>query len=86
MTHEAVLAEWAELSNGLVLRVQGPAALLACRPGQVYLLRCGPSWSPYLRRAGAIFAHDLNPQKARVLLMVGLGAGYERTALDALFV
>ncbi len=39
-----------------------------------------------LRRAGAIFAHDLNPQKARVLLMVGLGAGYGREQLDNLFV
>lgn len=51
MTHETVLAEWTELSNGLVLRVQASAALLACRPGQFFLLRCGPSWSPYLRRA-----------------------------------
>ncbi|MEI2688982.1 MAG: hypothetical protein V9H69_04430 [Anaerolineae bacterium] len=39
-----------------------------------------------LRRAGAIFARDLNPQKARVLLMVGLGAGYDRQGLESLFV
>jgi L-asparaginase len=39
-----------------------------------------------LRRAGAIFAHDLNPQKARVLLMVGLGAGYDRQGVEGLFV
>jgi L-asparaginase len=39
-----------------------------------------------LRRAGAIFAHDLNPQKARVLLMVGLGAGLEHAGLESLFV
>jgi L-asparaginase len=38
-----------------------------------------------LRRAGAIFARDLNPQKARVLLMVGLGAGYDRAELEGLF-
>lgn len=39
-----------------------------------------------LRRAGAIFAHDLSPQKARVLLMAGLGAGYGREQLEGLFV
>jgi L-asparaginase len=39
-----------------------------------------------LRSAGAIFARDLNPQKARVLLMVGLGAGYDREGLEGLFV
>jgi L-asparaginase len=39
-----------------------------------------------LRRAGAIFARDLNPQKARVLLMVGLGAGYDQRGLEGLFV
>jgi L-asparaginase len=39
-----------------------------------------------LRRAGAIFARDLNPQKARVLLMAGLGAGYDRQGLEVLFV
>lgn len=39
-----------------------------------------------LRRAGAIFAHDLNPQKARVLLMAGLGSGYDQPRLEDLFV
>ncbi len=38
-----------------------------------------------LQRAGAIFAFDLNPQKARVLLMAGLGAGYDQTQLQRLF-
>lgn len=38
-----------------------------------------------LLRAGAIFARDLNPQKARVLLMAGLGAGMAPPALSALF-
>lgn len=38
-----------------------------------------------LRKAGAIFARDLNPQKARVLLMAGLGAGYHRAGLEGLF-
>lgn len=38
-----------------------------------------------LQRAGAIFANDLNPQKSRVLLMVGLGAGYDRERLARLF-
>lgn len=38
-----------------------------------------------LQRAGAIFAFDLNPQKARVLLMAGLGAGYDQTQLQHLF-
>lgn len=38
-----------------------------------------------LLRAGAIFARDLNPQKARVLLMAGLGAGIAPAALGALF-
>ena len=38
-----------------------------------------------LRKAGAIFARDLNPQKARVLLMVGLGAGYRLAGLEGLF-
>lgn len=38
-----------------------------------------------LQRAGAIFANDLNPQKSRVLLMAGLGAGYDREQLAALF-
>ena len=38
-----------------------------------------------LLKAGAIFAHDLNPQKARVLLMAGLGAGYRPPELGALF-
>jgi L-asparaginase/Glu-tRNA(Gln) amidotransferase subunit D len=38
-----------------------------------------------LLKAGAIFARDLNPQKARVLLMAGLGAGYGRGALERLF-
>lgn len=39
-----------------------------------------------LHHAGAIFARDLNPQKARVLLMVGLGARYDRQGLEGLFV
>ncbi len=38
-----------------------------------------------LQRAGAIFARDLNPQKARVLLMAGLGAGITAAGLGALF-
>ena len=38
-----------------------------------------------LQKAGAIFARDLNPQKARVLLMAGLGAGIAPSALGALF-
>lgn len=38
-----------------------------------------------LQKAGAIFAQDLNPQKARVLLMAGLGAGYGRMELAGLF-
>lgn len=38
-----------------------------------------------LQKAGAIFARDLSPQKARVLLMAGLGAGIAPTALGALF-
>ncbi|WP_343426765.1 hypothetical protein [Candidatus Amarolinea dominans] len=38
-----------------------------------------------LLRAGAIFARDLNPQKARVLLMAGLGAGMASLALVSLF-
>ena len=38
-----------------------------------------------LLKAGAIFAKDLNPQKARVLLMAGLGAGYDQNRLDNLF-
>jgi len=48
---DTVLMERTELGNGLVLRVQAARPLLACRPGQFFLLRCGPSWSPYLRRA-----------------------------------
>jgi dihydroorotate dehydrogenase electron transfer subunit len=51
MTPGVVLAERTELGNGLLLRVQASAELLACRPGQFLLLRCGPSWTPYLRRA-----------------------------------
>ena len=39
-----------------------------------------------LLKAGAIFAKDLNPQKARVLLMAGLGAGYDQQRLEGLFV
>lgn len=38
-----------------------------------------------LLKAGAIFARDLNPQKARVLLMAGLGAGYDQPGLERLF-
>lgn len=38
-----------------------------------------------LVRAGAIFANDLNPQKSRVLLMAGLGAGYQVHQLAQLF-
>ena len=38
-----------------------------------------------LLRAGAIFARDLSPQKARVLLMAGLGAGMASPALVSLF-
>lgn len=38
-----------------------------------------------LLKAGAIFAQDLNPQKARVLLMAGLGAGYSQEELAGLF-
>lgn len=38
-----------------------------------------------LQRAGAIFANDLNPQKARVLLLAGLGAGYDWQRLAELF-
>lgn len=38
-----------------------------------------------LLKAGAIFARDLNPQKARVLLMAGLGAGYDRSEIERLF-
>ena len=38
-----------------------------------------------LLKAGAIFAKDLNPQKARVLLMAGLGAGYDQNKLGNLF-
>lgn len=46
-----MLAERTELGAGLLLRVQGPRDLLACRPGQFLMLRCGPAWTPYLRRA-----------------------------------
>lgn len=38
-----------------------------------------------LHKAGGIFSRDLNPQKARVLLMVGLGAGYDSAGLETLF-
>ncbi len=38
-----------------------------------------------LQKAGAIFARDLSSQKARVLLMAGLGAGIAPAALGALF-
>ncbi|MEA3335530.1 MAG: asparaginase [Chloroflexota bacterium] len=38
-----------------------------------------------LLKAGAIFANDLNPQKSRVLLMTGLGAGYDHQSLRELF-
>ena len=38
-----------------------------------------------LQRAGAIFAFDLNPQKARVLLMTALGAGYDLAQIRRLF-
>lgn len=51
MTPSTVLAERTELGHGLLLRVQGARDLLACRPGQFVMLRCGPAWSPYLRRA-----------------------------------
>ncbi|MEZ4766846.1 MAG: asparaginase [Caldilineales bacterium] len=44
-----------------------------------------PGGGVALLRAGAIFALDLNPQKARVLLMTGLGAGYDRGQLQRLF-
>jgi len=51
MTLTAVLTERTELGQGLLLRVQARPELLACRPGQFLLLRCGPAWTPYLRRA-----------------------------------
>ena len=51
VTATTVLAERTELGSGLLLRVQGPRELLACRPGQFLMLRCGPAWTPYLRRA-----------------------------------
>lgn len=51
MSASTLLAERTELGNGLLLRVQGGRELLACRPGQFVMLRCGPAWSPYLRRA-----------------------------------
>lgn len=51
MSPAAVLTERTELGHGLLLRVQGPRELHACRPGQFVMLRCGPSWIPYLRRA-----------------------------------
>ncbi len=51
MSPAAVLTERTELGHGLLLRVQGPRELHACRPGQFVMLRCGPSWTPYLRRA-----------------------------------
>lgn len=51
MTPTTVLVERTELGSGLLLRVQGPRELLACRPGQFLMLRCGPAWTPYLRRA-----------------------------------
>jgi dihydroorotate dehydrogenase electron transfer subunit len=51
VTPTTVLAERTELGSGLLLRVQGPRDLLACRPGQFLMLRCGPAWTPYLRRS-----------------------------------
>lgn len=60
MTATAQLTERSELGHGLVLRVQGPRELLACRPGQFMLLRCGPAWTPYLRRA--LFPVDVGDQ------------------------
>ncbi len=51
VTPTTVLAERTELGSGLLLRVRGPRELLACRPGQFLMLRCGPAWNPYLRRA-----------------------------------
>lgn len=44
-----------------------------------------PGGGVALQRAGAIFAFDLNPQKARVLLMAGLGAGYDQPQIQRLF-
>lgn len=51
MNSGAVLAERTELGNGILLRLRDAQANLPCRPGQFLLLRCGPSWTPYLRRA-----------------------------------
>ncbi len=46
-----LLAERTELGKGLLLRVQGARDLLTCKPGQFVMVRCGPAWTPYLRRA-----------------------------------
>lgn len=60
MTSSIVLAQRTELAQGVLLRIQGPRELVQCRPGQFFMLRCGPAWSPYLRRA--LFPVDINPE------------------------
>ena len=46
----AVLESRTVLGNWLRLQVRQTSGQWFCQPGQFFLLRCGDSWSPYLRR------------------------------------
>lgn len=66
---------------------QGAAVVIGsrCENGRTYPVYGGPGGGRELQRLGAIFTNDLQPVKARILLMLALAQGLEGEALAEVF-